>query len=200
MRTERSPNRGSKPLEVKVAQARNLVWELRQGLRRRFERFTRKQMGDAGEMLVAAELTLHGIPAFLVPSQWRAYDVVGQCPERGLQRISVKTRNFTSSNFVSYGDEDEFDWLAIVVLPATTRYRRRTFIVPRDVANTRSYESPDWDGRGFHVYKLVRWPNFSSDSRLHLDCGLADYEDNFCLSGTTRLEPRAYSRWAPSHC
>ena len=30
---------------------------------RRFEGFTKKQMGDAGEMLVAAELTLHGIPA-----------------------------------------------------------------------------------------------------------------------------------------
>jgi hypothetical protein len=45
-------------------------------------------MGDAGEMLVPAELTLHRVPAFIVPSQWRGY-VVGQCPERGLQRISV---------------------------------------------------------------------------------------------------------------
>ena len=112
-----------------MAQAGRLVWELGQGLRRRFDRFTKKQMGDAGEMLVAAELTLHGIPAFIVP-------MVGQCPERGLQRISVKTRNFSNSrNFVSYNDEDEFDWLAIVVLPATTRYKRRIFIVPRDVAN-----------------------------------------------------------------
>ena len=85
-----------------MVQAGRLVWELGQGLRRRFERFTKKQMGDAGEMLVAAELTLHGIPAFIVPSQWRGFDVVGQCPERGLQRISVKTRNFGSSrNFVS---------------------------------------------------------------------------------------------------
>jgi hypothetical protein len=42
---------------------------LGQGLRRSFDRFTKKQMGDAGEMLVAAELTLHGIPAFIVPSQ-----------------------------------------------------------------------------------------------------------------------------------
>ena len=51
-----------------MAQAGRLVWELGQGLRRRFDRFTKKQMGDAGEMLVAAELTLHGIPAFIVPS------------------------------------------------------------------------------------------------------------------------------------
>ena len=41
-----------------MAQAGRLVWELGQGLRRRFDRFTKKQMGDAGEMLVAAELTL----------------------------------------------------------------------------------------------------------------------------------------------
>ena len=30
--------------------------------------YTKKQMGDAGEMLVAAELTLHGIPALKVPT------------------------------------------------------------------------------------------------------------------------------------
>ena len=170
-----------------MVQAGRLVWELGQGLRRRFDRFTKKQMGDAGEMLVAAELTLHGIPAFIVPSQWRGFDVVGQCPERGLQRISVKTRNFGSSrNFVSYNDEDEFDWLAIVVLPATTRYKRRIFIVPRDVANSRSYESPHWDGRGIHVHKLIRWPASPSDSCSHVDCGLADYENNFSLSVTPR--------------
>lgn len=176
-----------------MAQAGQIVWQLGQGLRRRFARFTTKQMGDAGEMLVAGELTLHGIPAFIVPSQWRGYDVVGECPERGLQRISVKTRNFSHSNFVSYRDADEFDWLAIVVLPATAKYRRRTFIVPRNVANTRSYESPNWDGHGFHVHKLVRRPTFPSDSRLHLDCGLADYEDNFCLSSTPPQQ-RPYSR------
>jgi hypothetical protein len=147
-------------------------------------------MGDAGEMLVAAELTLHGIPAFIVPSQWRGYDVVGQCAERGLQRISVKTRNFASNgNFVSYSDEDEFDWLAVVVLPATTRYRRRIFIVPRDVANERSYESPQWNGRGLHVHKLIRWPIFPSDFRSHVGCGFADFEDNFCLRATPRREP-----------
>jgi hypothetical protein len=155
-----------------------LIWEAAQGIRRKVERFTKKQMGDAGEMLIAAELTLHGIPAFILPSQWRGYDVVAQCPERGLQRVSVKTRSFArNGNFVSYSDEDEFDWLAIVILPATARYRRRTFIVPREVANRRSYESPDWNGYGFYVHKIVRWPTFSPEPHSHIDCGLADYEE-----------------------
>ena len=33
-----------------------------------------KQLGDAGEVLIAAELTLHEVPAF-VPSNWPGYDV-----------------------------------------------------------------------------------------------------------------------------
>jgi hypothetical protein len=32
--------------------------------------YTSKQMGDACEMLVAAELTLAGIPALKVPDNW----------------------------------------------------------------------------------------------------------------------------------
>ena len=36
---------------------------------------------------------------------------------QGLQRVSVKTRTFTKRhNFVSYNDDDQFDWLAIVIL------------------------------------------------------------------------------------
>jgi hypothetical protein len=41
---------------------------------------TKKQMGDAGEMLLAAELTLHAIPCFIVPSNWPRYDIVAQHP------------------------------------------------------------------------------------------------------------------------
>src|SRR6267154_1358058 len=74
-------------------------------------------MGDAGEMLVAAELTLQGIPSFIVPSNWPSYDIVAQPPGGELQRISVKTRTFAKSgNFVGYNDDDQFDWLAIVIL------------------------------------------------------------------------------------
>src|SRR5712691_4188514 len=89
---------------------------------------TSKQMGDAGEMLVAAELTLRGIPAFIVPGNWPSYDVVAQTP-RGLERISVKTRTFArSGNFVGYGNDDEFDWFAIVILPGKGCQTRRIFI------------------------------------------------------------------------
>ncbi len=57
-------------------------------------KFMSKQMGDACEMLVAAELTLAGIPAMRVPEQWPGYDVVAQPFDRGVQRISVKSRTF----------------------------------------------------------------------------------------------------------
>jgi hypothetical protein len=100
--------------------------------------YTTKQMGDAGEMLVAAELTLRGIPAYIVPSNWPGYDVVAQPRDRRLQRISVKTRTFArSGHFVGYGNDDEFDWLAIVILPGETCKTRHIFISPlRDRAET----------------------------------------------------------------
>jgi hypothetical protein len=174
-----------------MAQARKLAWDAAQGLRRKIERFTKKQMGDAGEMLVAAELTLNGIPAFILPSHWRGYDVVAQCPKRGLQRISVKTRNAArSGNYVAYSDADEFDWLAIVILAARAGETRRIFIVPRDVANSRSYEGFRTNERCFHVHKLVRWPTFPlAEPRSRVDCGLADYEANFSLKATPRRQP-----------
>ena len=39
---------------------------------------TRKQLGDAGEMLVAAELTLAGVPALKMPDNWPGYGVIAQ--------------------------------------------------------------------------------------------------------------------------
>lgn len=137
---------------------------------------TGKQMGDAGEMLVAAELTLQGIPAFVAPDYWPDHDVIAEHPLRGLQRISVKARTPTRrrGNFVFYSDDDKFDWLAIVILPGEQCVDRRLFIFPRKVADQRSFESVSWKGRrGFWVHKLVAGE-------------LADYEDNFDLS----LAPR----------
>jgi hypothetical protein len=145
---------------------------------------TKKQMGDAGEMLLAAELTLHGIPSFIVPSNWPRYDIVAQHPSLGLQRISVKTRTFArSGNFVGYRNEDQFDWLGIVILPGGGCDRRRIFIVPYEIAHRRSYSAEYRSGRGFFVHRLVAWPTSPLPEIAPAGgCGLADYEDNFKLS------------------
>ena len=77
-------------------------------------------MGDACEMLVAARLTLAGIPATKMPDGWPGYDVIAQPKGGGFpQRISVKSRTFRRGydKFVGYDSRDEFDWLANVLLP-----------------------------------------------------------------------------------
>jgi hypothetical protein len=95
--------------------------------------YTSKQMGDACEMLVAAELTLAGVPALTVPANWPGYDVIAQPREgTGPLRISVKSRTFkTGPAFVSYLATDTFDWLAIVLLKCGAEGRRRIFLVPK---------------------------------------------------------------------
>jgi hypothetical protein len=84
---------------------------------------------------------------------------------------------------VGYNDDDDFDWLAIVILPAQEFERRRIFVIPRDVAQKRSYEAEYRKGRGFFVHKLIDWPPSPIPDRAPSGgCGLADYEDNFGLS------------------
>lgn len=95
-------------------------------------KFTSKQMGDACEMLIAAELTLAGIPALKVPDNWPHYDVIAQPLGRPAQRISVKSRTFkTGSAYVEYNDFDQFDWLAIVVLYGLECDDRAFYLIPR---------------------------------------------------------------------
>jgi hypothetical protein len=99
-------------------------------------RITNKQKGDACEMLVAAELTLAGVPALKVPDNWPDYDVIAQPPGKDPQTVSVKSRTFKrGSAFVIYEATDEFDWLAIVILPADTENQRKFFIIPRGIAD-----------------------------------------------------------------
>ena len=137
-------------------------------------------------MLIAAEITLAGVPALRLPDFWPCYDVVAQPaqpPEVPPQRISVKTRTFAKSGtFVGYDESDAFDWLAIVILPGPGLTTRRIFIVPRKVADDRSYSvNRTWRrpgrqlGRGFFVGKLIAAPTPGGQ-------GLADYENNFSLA------------------
>jgi hypothetical protein len=130
---------------------------------------TTKQLGDAGEFLVAAELSFHGIPTLVVPDNWPAYDLVAHCPIRGLQRISVKTRAFGAGNFVAFKADKSFDWLSIVVLPRGTCQDRRIFIVPYAIAVRRSHYAAHRKGRGFMV------------GQKRLFDRLQDYENNFSL-------------------
>jgi hypothetical protein len=101
-------------------------------------------MGDACEMLVAAELTLAGVPALKASDYWPGYDVIAQPRDRPPQRISVKSRTFKrGAAFVTYSAVDVFDWLAIVILPGEGSSSRRLYVIPRSVAdnNARTYSS-----------------------------------------------------------
>src|ERR1700721_1300933 len=102
---------------------------------------TSKQKADACEMLVAAELTLAGVPAMKMPDNWPHYDVVAQPPGGGpAQRISVKTRTYKAGDgrWVDYWRKDDFDWLAVVfLLPGEGRLNRRFFLVSKDLADVK---------------------------------------------------------------
>lgn len=94
--------------------------------------YTTKQMGDACEMIVAAELTLAGIPALKVPDNWPHYDVIAQPFDRPAQRISVKSRTFrVGSAYVEYKACDQFDWLAVVILANDGSNGRSIYVIPR---------------------------------------------------------------------
>jgi len=139
--------------------------------------YTRKQMGDACEMLVAAEMTLAGIPAMKMPDNWPCYDVIAQPKDGGPpQRISVKARTFKrgGETFVDYWGKDQFDWLAIVLLPGADQPTRRTFIVPRGVADARTPVRKTKEAND-HYWRLDRVADV-----------LPEFEDNYCLSMTGR--------------
>lgn len=87
-------------------------------------------------MVVAAELTLAGIPALKVPDNWPGYDVIAQPLGMPPQRISVKARTYKRGPaYVSYNDYDAFDWLAVVILPSGDLLEREIYIIKRDFAD-----------------------------------------------------------------
>jgi hypothetical protein len=140
--------------------------------KRRKETYTSKQMGDACEMLVAAELTLAGVPALKAPDYWPGYDVIAQPLNGDPQRISVKSRTFKRGQaFVTYSGVDSFDWLAIVILPGDGSDKRRIYLIPRSVADehVRTYKSK----------KMVNVREYRIDEVARK---FGTYEDNFRLA------------------
>ncbi len=128
--------------------------------------YTSKQMGDAGEMLVAAEITFAGIPAMKVPDCWPGYDVIAQRQGGGApQRISVKTR---TDGFAEYDERDVFDWLAIV----PKQKQRRVFIIPRALADQQAKLHKPGSPLSHERYFALK----------DIPKKFAQYEDNFGLS------------------
>jgi hypothetical protein len=103
-------------------------------------KYTTKQMGDACEMLVAAELTLAGVPAIKLPNNWPGYDVIAQSPSRPLQRVPVRSGTFKrGAAFVWYDENEKFDWFAVVLLPdVVTQKGRRIYIIPPAVTDRKA--------------------------------------------------------------
>ncbi len=147
--------------------------------------FTKKQMADASEMLVAAELTLAGVPSLKVPDNWPGYDVIAQPRDRGPQRISVKCRTFKrgGDRFVEYSQSDSFDWLAIVLLPGDTETRRRYFLIPRPAAD-------EWARRDKPTAKTAKLRYWPIDEVPRV---FAAFENNFSLDPSGAVD-KARSR------
>jgi hypothetical protein len=136
--------------------------------------YTTKQMGDACEMLVAAELTLAGVPALKASDYWPGYDVIAQPPSAPPQRISVKSRTFKKgAAFVGYSAVDVFDWLAIVILPGEGFSGRRIYVIPRCVA--------DKHARTYATEKMANVREYRIDEVAQT---FAVYENNFDLKQT----------------
>ena len=133
--------------------------------------YTTKQMGDACEMLVAAELTLAGVPALKAPDYWPGYDVIAQPRGASPQKISVKSRTFKrGAAFVSYSAVDDFDWLAIVLLPGEGCPSRHIYVVPRSIA--------DKNARTYVAQKMLNHREYRIDE---VGRKFAEYENNFSL-------------------
>ncbi len=121
--------------------------------------YTSKQMGDACEMLVAAELTLAGVPALKAPDYWPGYDVIAQPLGRAPQRISVKSRTFKRGQaFVQYSESDPFDWLAIVILgfadPDASESERKIYVIPKTHADRQARTYATEKTRGLREFRI----------------------------------------------
>ncbi len=137
--------------------------------------YTSKQMGDAAEMLVAAELTFAGVPALKVPDNWPGYDVVAQPRDQAEpRRISVKSRTYKKGgdDFFVYLNTDAFDWLAVVLLTCPQPQKpRRIFLIPRAAADARARQNKPTAKTAKERY----WPIDQTEALF------GEFEDNFGL-------------------
>jgi hypothetical protein len=133
-------------------------------------------MGDACEMLVAAELTLAEVPAMKMPDNWPGYDVIAQPRDTAPIRISVKSRTFKHGRdaYVEYNVNDRsFDWMAIVLLPGEDQTNRRFFIFPKAISDVRfrryGPETKNHNITSVQVDEIARvLPEFENNFRLSL--------------------------------
>ena len=134
--------------------------------------YTTKQMADACEMIVAAELTLAGVPALKVADNWPDYDVIAQPRGAAPQRVSVKSRTFTAgASFIEYDTRQQFEWLALVLLRCDGAKSRRFFLIPRDIAEQRARRNSP-STKSFHM----RYWRVDEVAVKFLE-----FEDNFAL-------------------
>ena len=89
----------------------------------------------------------------------------------------MKSRTYKAgSNFVDYDSRNDFDWLAIVLLPGGEQKKRRFFVVPKDIA----------DKKAFRPRSKYPWDMYWTLDKVAIVLG--QYEDNFMLE---RFEHRA---------
>lgn len=88
---------------------------------------TSKQLGDAGEHMIAAELSFAGFPTVMMPDNWPDYDLIFMKDNVNLT-VQVKTcRTLPPGSWVcEFSEEMRFDYLSIV--EASTR---RNWLIPR---------------------------------------------------------------------
>src|SRR5262249_24827138 len=137
-------------------------------------RLNKRDQGEAAETLVLNELVRAGIPASRTPTNHRGHDILAHPPGELPQRIQVKSREYqTATNFVGWKYDDDFDWLAVVLLNSPG-YEWRVFIAPRRIVDERSHDAKFRKGRSFTV---------KNDRRR-----LGEFENNYSLfkSGNRR--------------
>ena len=123
------------------------------------------------------EVTLAGVPAFTVPTNWPHRDLIAQPKDRVPQRIYVRCWTFRrgGDTAVDFNSNAQFDWWGIVLLPGADQVTRRIFIVPKEVAEARSKRNAS--GTKWGHYRYVRQDKVAET--------FSEFENNFSLSPTS---------------